>query len=72
MKFGLNHYYKPTPVKLRKIGDALLGISTFIAGYGITANIKAIAISGLVAGIAGKFLTTMFTTEENHPPIERP
>lgn len=65
MKFGLIHFYKPTPVKVRKFGDALLGIATFVAGYAITADYKEIAIAGLIAGVIGKYLTSMFTDDSN-------
>jgi hypothetical protein len=70
MKFGLIHFYKPTPVKVRKIGDTLLGISTFVAGYAITAGYKEIAIAGLVAGVIGKYLTSMFTDDNSDKDAE--
>lgn len=64
MKFGLKHYYKPTPKKVRKIGDTLLGVSTFICGYAITADIKWVAVTGLVIGVAGKLFTNFFSNED--------
>ena len=35
IKFKIKSYYQPTPAKLRKIGDALLGASQFLTGYSI-------------------------------------
>jgi hypothetical protein len=56
-----NKYYAPTPVKWRKLGDALLGISTTITGFAIYEEIKWIAITALVLGVIGKFLTNFFS-----------
>jgi len=56
-----NKYYAPTPVKWRKFGDALLGVSTTITGFAIYEEIKWIAITALVLGVIGKFLTNFFS-----------
>jgi hypothetical protein len=56
-----NKYYAPTPVKWRKLGDALLGISTTITGFAIYEEIKWIAITALILGVIGKFLTNFFS-----------
>lgn len=60
----MKNYYKPTPKKWRKLGDALLAISTFVASYAITEDYKIIAISGFIIGVIGKFLTNFFTADE--------
>lgn len=57
-KFGLKSFYKPTPTKLRKIGDALL-IASVLVSTQFPADPKAILISS-ITGIAGKFLTNLF------------
>lgn len=54
-------YYAPTPVKWRKLGDALLGVSTTITGFAIYEEIKWIAITALILGVIGKFLTNFFS-----------
>lgn len=60
-KFDMKkHYYKPTPVKWRKLGDALLGVSTTITGCAIYGDAKWIAIAALATGVVGKFLTNFF------------
>jgi|TARA_R110000868_G_scaffold303124_1_gene563632 hypothetical protein len=56
-----NKYYAPTPVKWRKLGDALLGISTTITGFAIYEEIRWIAITALLLGVIGKFLTNFFS-----------
>lgn len=54
-------YMKPTPKKWRKVGDSLLAVSSFIAGYGIMGNVQWLALTGLITGVAGKFLTNFFS-----------
>jgi hypothetical protein len=54
------NYYSPTPKKWRKLGDALLGVSTTITGFAIYEEAKWIAITALVFGVIGKFLTNFF------------
>jgi hypothetical protein len=54
------NYYKPTPIKWRKLGDALLGVSTTITGFAIYEEAKWVAITALVLGVVGKFLTNFF------------
>jgi hypothetical protein len=74
---GRKHYYRPTPVKLRKLGDALLAVFGF--GGVLIASLTAIfsptslavTIPALVlacVGIVGKFLTNFYaidTTRES-------
>jgi hypothetical protein len=54
-------YYAPTPVKWRKLGDALLGVSTTITSFAIYEEVKGIAITALILGVVGKFLTNFFS-----------
>lgn len=56
-------YFSPTPKKWRKIGDALLAVSTLMTTYAIADDLKWIAISSLFLGSIGKFLTNFFTEE---------
>jgi hypothetical protein len=60
----IKQYYAPTPKKWRKIGDALLGISTMITGLSIVEEYKWLAIISLTLGVIGKFLTNLFTEDE--------
>lgn len=61
----MKSYYKPTPVKWRKIGDSLLAASTFIAGSGILTGDKTVAIIALCVGVVGKFLTNFFSHDSS-------
>lgn len=59
MKYGVKQYYTPTPIKLRKLGDALLGISTL----GVPAILMEYKWSGIcifLIGVIGKFLTNFY------------
>jgi hypothetical protein len=64
-------YWKPTPKKWRKFGDALLASSSVIAIGGLwqfdnlkdvfTPNeLKVMIVLSLVLGVVGKFLTNFF------------
>lgn len=62
-KMNKNGYYKPTPAKLRKLGDALLGASTMITGYAIANDTKWLALTALTVGVVGKFMTNFFSDD---------
>ena len=56
-------YNAPTPKKWRQIGNALLGISAM----GVPAVLMSytwVGITLFIIGIAGKFLTNFFSTDE--------
>lgn len=57
-------YYSSTPVFYRKIGDALLGVSTIVTTYAIVDEwSKYLQLSALILGVVGKFLTNFFSEE---------
>jgi NAD(P)H-dependent FMN reductase len=71
----MNNYYKPTPKKWRKFGDALLASAAVVGGGGLMAfdqlkevftsqELKVIIGATLFIGIAGKFLTNFFKEDE--------
>jgi len=71
----LSHYYKPTPKKWRKIGDALLATTTFLTGGGLMAfdqlkevytpkEIRIAIFICLILGVVSKFLTNFFKVDE--------
>jgi hypothetical protein len=62
--FSVKSYYKPTPKKWRKIGDALLGVS-LIAIPAELSGYPWISISVFFIGVIGKFLTNFFSDDEN-------
>lgn len=64
IKFKVKSYYQPTPKKMRKIGDALLGASQFMTGYSIVMDEKWLAFICIAIGTIGKFMTNFFVEEE--------
>jgi hypothetical protein len=67
MKISIKNYYQPTPKKLRKIGDALLGSSQFLTGYAVVMDEKWLAFTCIGIGTIGKFMTNIFVEEEEEP-----
>lgn len=71
----MKNYYKPTPIKWRKIGDSLLAVAALFGGGGLIAfdqlkqvysehELKVMIGSAIVLGVVGKFLTNFFTDEK--------
>lgn len=58
-------YWSNTPVFWKKIGDAMLASSTTITTFAIYNDYKWVAITALIAGTLGKFISNLFT--ENGP-----
>jgi len=56
----MNRYYRPTPVKWRKVGDALLAASATITTFAIAEQVEWLAYAALITGVVGKFLTNLF------------
>lgn len=53
-------YASATPKKWRKIGDALLAVSTMLTTYAIADDwSKYVQIGALVLGVLGKFITNL-------------
>ena len=71
----MKHYWKPTPKKWRKLGDALLAVATIIAVGGIwqydslkeiftNTELKIMIVSSIIFGVVGKFLTNFFKDDD--------
>lgn len=60
LTFGLSNYFKPTPKRIRIIGDGLLTISTTLSAYSTLMENKYISISVIIMGLLGKFITNLF------------
>ena len=60
LKFGLSSYAKPTPRKLRRLGDGLLLASTILTNE-VMIEKPAVASIALITGVIGKFLTNFFS-----------
>ena len=62
LKFGLMQYAKPTPKKMRRIGDALLIVSTLFTNE-VMSEKPAVASVAMITGVVGKFLTNFFSEQ---------
>ena len=56
-KFGVSGFYKPTPAKFRKVGDALL-VGSAIVSAQYTDNPKVMLISQII-GLIAKFISNL-------------
>jgi hypothetical protein len=68
-KFSWDGYWKPTPLRLRKLGDALLGIFSIASVSSVITDHKELGIASLIIGIIGKTLSNFFSEE---PVTESP
>jgi len=59
-KIKLKNLNKPTSAKMSKLGIALVSISAFISGYGVTSGKEVVGYVGLCMGIVGTFLVNMY------------
>ncbi len=60
-----NSYWQHTPKWARKIGDALLSVSTLLGTYSIADDWgKGVTIAIILTGAVGKFLTNLFTEDK--------
>lgn len=66
MQPKIKDYFKPTPKRLRILGDSLLGISTLVTAAAITQQQNWLAYGSLFVGVVGKFLTNFFKDESNN------
>lgn len=73
---SLKNYYKPTPKKWRKIGDAFLAVGVFVTAGGLiefdklsqifnAKELKVIIGIAFALGVLGKFLTNFFKEDDN-------
>ena len=64
MKFGLKHYWKPTPLKMRKLGDSIAVACGSISGLAYIGQAPTWVITSLIiAAFVGKFITNYFTED---------
>jgi hypothetical protein len=63
-KFTWKGYWKPTPLILRKIGDALLAVFSMLSVSSIATDHKYIGIATLVIGVLGKILSNFFSDNQ--------
>jgi hypothetical protein len=68
MKLNPKNYDKPTPIKWRRFGDALLIISSAFSGYEFYNNEHEWGLFFLILGTVGKILTNFGYEDKNVLP----
>lgn len=61
--FSMKSYWAPTPKKIRKIGDTLLGVFSITSMSSMIYDVKGLALATLIMGVVGKILTNFFGEE---------
>lgn len=61
MKFGWKHYFKPTPKRVRLLGDSLAAAGTFGASIAILNGHPIVGTIIMVVAVIGKFISNFFT-----------
>lgn len=62
-KFSVKSYWAPTPNKMRRIGDSLLGVFSILSVSSIIMDDKRLAVTTLIIGVLGKVLSNFFQEE---------
>jgi len=65
-----SNYFKPTPKRVRVLGDSLAGSAVFIATISMVSGYEKIAIAVAVVGMVGKFISNFFTDENTDNDID--
>ena len=63
MKFGWSQYFKPTPKRMRVLGDSLAAAGTFCSGIVILNGHPVAGTVVMVVAVIGKFISNFFTDE---------
>ena len=64
MKFGIKEYFKPTPKRLRVLGDSLAAAGTFAASVTILNGNPQAGTIIMIVSVAGKFISNFFSEEQ--------
>lgn len=63
MKFGIKHYWAPTPKSVRKFADSLSAAALAVSSYAFMTDYKVVAYIVLSSAFVGKFVSNLFTDE---------
>lgn len=64
MKFEISGYYKPTPEKIRKVGDVLQYGAQVAAGASIVNEKPELGLIVMIIGSIGKILSNFFVESD--------
>ena len=63
MKFGIKHYWAPTPKSIRKVADSLSAAALAVSSYAFMTDYNVVAYIVLACAFVGKFLSNLFAEE---------
>ena len=63
MKFGIRHYWAPTPNSVRKVADSLSAGALAVSSYAFMTDYKVVAYIVLATAFVGKFVSNLFADE---------
>lgn len=63
MKFGIKHYWSPTPKSVRKFADSLSAAALAVSSYAFMTDYKVVAYIVLASAFVGKFVSNLFADE---------
>lgn len=63
MKFGIKHYWSPTPKSVRKFADSLSAGALAVSSYAFMTDYKMVAYIVLASAFVGKFVSNLFADE---------
>ena len=63
MKFGIRHYWSPTPKSVRKFADSLSAGALAVSSYAFMTDYKVVAYIVLATAFVGKFVSNLFADE---------
>jgi hypothetical protein len=63
LSFGWKDYFKPTPKRVRVLGDSLAAAGTFGAGIAVLSGHPILGTSVMILAVLGKFISNFFAEE---------
>lgn len=66
MRFGFKSYFKPTPKRLRVLGDSMAAAGTLGASIAVLNGHPVAGTVVMVVAVLGKFISNFFTTETDN------
>ena len=72
MMFGMQHYYKDTPAKLRKLADSIRAPLLSASGASILSGFPKIAVSALLGACLAEAISNMFAEDKKDAPADQP
>lgn len=65
MKFGIKHYWSPTPKKVKKVADSLSAAALAASAFTFVSDYKVVAYVVLASAFIGKFISNLFADDSN-------